>query len=216
LRYIPGLRAVYVCNTLAFGTLGRDSDIDLCIVTASGRLWFVRAWANILLKATGLRVGKRGSEKRCCLSFFIAEDAESLARIAIEDDVYLAMWLFHLIAVYDPDNHRVGYADQHRVWGEQILQTSWDGIDAHAWAYLYGKPWITRWVELLIPHICWRWAEWFAEYAQRFILDNEINMRAMDTSQTGVVLSDQMLKFHMTDTRDQVRHAWKHMQSKEI
>lgn len=39
LRHLPGIRRVWVCNSLSMNAADADSDIDLFIETAPGGLW---------------------------------------------------------------------------------------------------------------------------------------------------------------------------------
>ena len=75
LRWIPFLRAVFVCNTVASGSVDENSDIDLFIITNTKRLWLVRFFATVTLKLFGLRTSGRQVKDKICLSFYVAEDS---------------------------------------------------------------------------------------------------------------------------------------------
>ena len=52
LKYIPCIRQVYLCNSITFNALHKNSDIDLCIITRSGYLRFARLFSWIVIKIT--------------------------------------------------------------------------------------------------------------------------------------------------------------------
>ncbi|MBT3865149.1 hypothetical protein HOE67_01235 [Candidatus Peregrinibacteria bacterium] len=96
---MPFVRLVCVGNSLAFETSDKDSDIDLFIVTAKGRLYTARFFVNLILKIFGLRVNGKKLAGRFCLSFMIDESDLDVWRFAIEDDIYLYFWLNKLVPV---------------------------------------------------------------------------------------------------------------------
>ncbi|MBU0596888.1 hypothetical protein KJ641_00325 [Patescibacteria group bacterium] len=107
LRYLPFVRAVFVCNTLAMGTVTSESDVDVLVVAKEGRIWLARFFSNLVLKLFRLRTGKRGSANKICLSFFLTEDNLNLESTRIvEPDIYMIYWLVQLLPIYDPHNIR--------------------------------------------------------------------------------------------------------------
>jgi len=92
---------VGVCNNLAFGKVDKDSDIDLFIVAKSGRLFLVRIFVTLLFQVMGIRRHGDKVAGRFCLSFFVDEDRLDLSRIAIENDIYLALWIRTMEPVID-------------------------------------------------------------------------------------------------------------------
>lgn len=105
LRWIPFLRAVFVCNTVASGSADENSDIDLFIITNTKRLWLVRFFATITLKLFGLRTSGKRTKDKICLSFYVAEDSLNLESITIvQSDIYMMYWISQLMPMYDPEN----------------------------------------------------------------------------------------------------------------
>ena len=80
-RYIPCVRQVYLCNSITFNALHANSDIDICIITRSGYLWFARlfSWIIITLKSLKRSKGKfNNNSKKVCLSFYIDESHSNI------------------------------------------------------------------------------------------------------------------------------------------
>jgi hypothetical protein len=51
ISWIPGLRMVGVVNSLSMYATHERSDIDLFIITANGRMWFVRVVVTVIFLA---------------------------------------------------------------------------------------------------------------------------------------------------------------------
>lgn len=103
--WLPFVRAVFVCNTVAMGVAKKDSDIDLLVVSERGRVWLARLLMNIFLKTLGWRTSKNRIADRFCLSFFIDEDYRDFSVLALSGgDPYLVYWLLNLRPIHDPDD----------------------------------------------------------------------------------------------------------------
>ena len=105
LRFVPFLRAVFLCNNIAFGTADKDSDIDVFIIVRDGRVWIARFFATLFLHIFFLRRHGNKIKDRICLSFYCSDKYLNLREIRIaKPDVYLIYWIASLIPIYDPDN----------------------------------------------------------------------------------------------------------------
>lgn len=104
ITWIPGLRMVAVVNSVSMNATHPDSDIDLFIITAHGRMWLVRVLVTSLFYILG--VWRKGEDiaGNFCLSFFIEETALDMSRIAIEDDIYLYFWMYYMRPIYVVDD----------------------------------------------------------------------------------------------------------------
>jgi hypothetical protein len=100
LTWIPGIEMVAVVNSLSMYATHADSDIDLFIITQPGMLWFTRLLVTLTLWRHG--VWRHGADiaGNFCLSFWITTDALDLERIAIENDIYLYNWIYHLKPIF--------------------------------------------------------------------------------------------------------------------
>jgi hypothetical protein len=94
-RLIPGIKAVFFCNTTAFRSADDSSDIDLFIVCQNESLWTTRMLLTFCLHILGVRRHGKKVAGRFCLSFFATEQgAYNLKDLEIVpgNDVYLAFW----------------------------------------------------------------------------------------------------------------------------
>lgn len=101
LRFLPGIRLVAICNSLSMYATDKGSDIDLFIVTKTGRLWLVRLLVTAYFQLLGVRRHGKKVAERFCLSFFVSEAGMDFAPFALENDPYLAAWLAHLKPIVD-------------------------------------------------------------------------------------------------------------------
>jgi len=99
-NFIPFVRAVAVCNTVAFGAASPESDIDLFVITGRGRIFLARALTTLFFHILGVRRYGDKVAARLCLSFFVSEDGMHLDSVRRPDDVYLFFWMKTLIFIY--------------------------------------------------------------------------------------------------------------------
>ncbi|MFA5062321.1 MAG: hypothetical protein WC526_04205 [Patescibacteria group bacterium] len=210
IRSVPFLKAVFVCNSVAFGQAGEGSDIDFFIITEKNRIWLVRLFAAFLLSLFRLRrVGDKAKNK-VCLSFFAADDNLDLSPLKIVDeDIYLVYWIHKLIPIYDPENYYQKFLDANR-WTEKFLPNTFRVKPA---SYLFavrdsafGRIWKKMWQ-----------AMWQGDYGKLIETQaKKIQLAKMKFSgkdierkgDKGVVISDSMLKFHEQDARERFRGEW--------
>jgi len=128
LRFIPFIRAVYVCNNLSFGIATETGDIDLLIVTEKNHIFLARFLTTIFLHLLGVRRHGQKTTDRFCLSFYVTEDNLDFSPIALRsptkpaagdqqlstfnfelstiDDIYLAYWTYSLLPIFEiHENH---------------------------------------------------------------------------------------------------------------
>lgn len=93
---VPGLIAVFFCNTTAFRSADKNSDIDLFVVTENNQLWIARVFLTFLTHIFGVRRYGKNIAGRFCLSFFATRTGSfELENLQIEkgNDPYFAVWL---------------------------------------------------------------------------------------------------------------------------
>lgn len=101
LRYIPFIRMVGVCNTLAFDSARKEGDIDLLLVGKKNRLFITYTLSVALLHFLGLRRHSLHIQNRMCLSFYVSEDGLDMSRFELlGGDPYLAQWTKSVIPLF--------------------------------------------------------------------------------------------------------------------
>lgn len=210
IRWVPFVRLVAVCNTVAFGTADRDSDIDLFIVVKEGGLWLTRLFITVILSLTRYRRHGKCVENRLCLSFYVAESDMNLQSIALLEDPYLVYWVAHLIPMYDAGGVYTRFVHANH----QLLSNLGD----RAGAYETSPDMAVRQdsISVLVKRMGELiFAAWFGRVGER--VTRQMQLQKMSQKQeslrlepdTRVVVSDTMLKFHETDVREEILQRWK-------
>lgn len=190
LSRLGGVKAAYVCNTLALAHANEESDIDFFIVCKKKTVWQTRFIATLFLALMHWRV-ESAKRDPVCLTFFIDEGALDLMPIAIEDDVYLRHWFLSLLPLYDDGIGESLWQQNEKLRALAPLATKWLLLPG-----LKNKP-----KRLRLPTLAWlerltrRLSEW------KFTTD----IRAQLNRGTAVIANDHVLKFHVDDRRQAYR-----------
>lgn len=191
--WLPWVRMVAVCNSLAQSFTNMESDIDLFIVTKPDRLWSTRFVLTGVLALLRLRPGEAKRDP-ICLSFFIDSEHVDLAPVKIgADDPYLLMWTATLAPILDRDNVMTKLRATNR-WIRPALPKSHRVCRASAYA-VGGR--------FALPDI--GFVESFAERLQRARFPRMLRERM--NRDTRIVVTNGMLKFHENDRREAIRDA---------
>ncbi|MCX6745967.1 MAG: hypothetical protein NTX00_03010 [Candidatus Parcubacteria bacterium] len=201
-KYLPFVKLVAICNNLALSNAKKESDLDLFIITSQKRIWVVRFFTILIITILGLRPPKNKVKDKICLSFFIAEDNLDLAKIKITaEDVYLVFWLATLRPVYERQNF---YAQLIAAnlwlkkylpnWQEQKLGFRYRIEDNKLNKIIYKTK------EFFWGGFLGDWAEKIFKNIQFKLMSQKKKDLAVQPD-TGVIISDSMLKFHLQDRR---------------
>ncbi len=196
LKKFPWIVGVGIGNTLAYLNVHESSDIDLFVVSKPGRLWLTRFTVTGLLRVLRWRPGE-GQQDPVCPSFFVSSDVGSFESIAIEDDVYLKMWLATLVVLWEDGD----------VFAPMFARNTWAVKREHV-AEPFVVGWLTRVFRFCAHVINWNWVERFVKKLQWKMLPNHLKRLAEEES-SAVVITDTMLKFHHEDRREQYRDKFK-------
>lgn len=198
---VPGVEAIFICNTVAAGWPSVHSDIDLLVVVKPGRLWLTR----FLFTLTTVILTKRRHDHRIadhlCLSFYITRDQLNLSEVRGQSpDIYLVYWLQQLLFLS-------GNSD---ITAELTKANQWvKNYTPHYSSMEYGgKPlvklsYLAIWLKKLGDFFCFNWLERIARKVQKKRIDAKPHASA-----PAVVISDTMLKFHESDRREEYQRAW--------
>jgi len=204
---IPFVSAIFVCNSVAFGTADQNSDIDLFIVVRKGRLWLVRFFSNLILLLFGLRVGKKRVGNKICLSFYLSESNLNLQKIKIlDEDIYLAFWLATLLPIYDPQKIREKIIQENH-WLKELLPNFPERLSFFVKEIQNGaiKSFFKKILEKTWAGVYGDLMEKQAAEAQKAKLKFSLKEQIVP----NVILDDMMLKFHENDRRKEYYEKWK-------
>ena len=190
-KLCPSVKAVFLCNTLAFHSISNKSDIDLFIVTSDRGLWITRVFITLILSI--LRVRRHGcyTKKRFCLSFFATESgALALNKIQIRknNDPYLAIWTVTLDCIIGNlafvkkfqssnnfiKNYGVSFSDNSKYSDTFFVQKMY--------SFVLEKLRINNLFKIIFIKRC-------------------INKSNKLKNNSGIIINDRYLKFHNNDIR---------------
>lgn len=187
LAFLPMIKTLAVCNTLAWMNTKPESDIDLFIITKPKRLWITRAFAVLPFALLGMRP-KIGAVDPLCFSFFASADALSLRDLKwSQQDWYLGQWIRSLVPVVD--RRQFATFERMNTWAAGLFPNSY-----------HVRPAAARRVKAWNGHRdLGHLFEPIFRRLQKPRLPAEI--QAMANRDSRVIVSDQMLKFHPNDRR---------------
>lgn len=191
LRFLPFVRGVAVCNSVALGTSDKNSDIDLLIITAPNRIWTARIFCTFFLHFLGVRRHHQKVAGRFCLSFFVTQEAIDFENIALQPrDPYLAFWVSSLMPLFGRDVF------------QKIQKQNTDWIQKHTGITVRfdaGKcPRGDSKIRSVLEKIC---GKWFEHFIKGILKPRAEKKRTQLKDDSGTVISDTMLKFHNSDRR---------------
>ena len=195
----PFVRLLAVGNSVAMGTATELSDIDFFVVTAANRLWTARFF--LLIKAKWLGLTKRPGKlaDQADFGFWVDETALDLSPIAIENDVYLKLWLATLIPLVD----RGGVYERLMMknYESRIKNYEFSTQEVENHTSIFETILNSRLGELIEKLLFWiqRWKVW-REPITHHSSPLTINGRRVD-----VVTTRHMLKLHHFDQRAKFR-----------
>lgn len=211
LRYVPFVYGVYVCNTLASGTVTDESDIDVFIILREGRMWTGRLLITVLLSVVRLRRTDRCVANRMCLSYYVTRDHLCLKDVLIdEEDIYTWYWIDQVLPVYDRDETFRLFQEQN-AWVQDMVPRALQSVKLSR-RYRVDDSRISVAIRGIGEYVCrGRMGDWFERVFrawQRAFMDRHEKVGARPFA-TSVVISDTMLKFHENDRRGVYREEWR-------
>ncbi len=195
LQHLGGVRFVALCNSAALGHARDDSDLDFFIVVKAGALFQTRLLAALPFKLLGRRPHGEHERDAICLSYFVTDaDLDLQSHMLSGDDPYFRYWFLALLPFYD------------------------DGVSADLWSanrtitqrHRLSSAWSVS-PDLALPESWWclpvgAWLERVSAFLQQRAFPTAI--REMMNRDTRVLVSDRVLKFHVTDARGVYRERY--------
>jgi hypothetical protein len=197
LRRLPLIKAIFVCNSLAYSNTRAASDIDLFIITRKNRVWTARFYATLAMKLLNRRPRGQNTADKICLSFFCDETALNLKSLTYENDIYLHYWINQLSPLWDPDN-LLDDVRRANSWTKDFLPNFF-ATKNNARRALNGKKFLQKITSAKASLI----AEKTYRAWQEKHLPKELAPRGKD-----VVFNNQIIKLHATDRRIHYRDLW--------
>lgn len=198
----PFVKFVGVCNSLPIRAVEDDSDIDLLIVTEKNHMFTARLFVTLLVSMFGIRRHGRKIRKRFCLSFFTTEDNLNFEKLKKGPyDIYLAYWIKTLEPISGDYVIYEKFLKTNREW----LKPYFAHLIKHRRRFRKTRTWqkkIKTFLEKAFEKEKWeiRMRNWQLQRSLKKYRNLE--------DQSGTIITQNMLKFHDKDAREQVRHDW--------
>lgn len=199
---IPFVEQIFLCNSLTFNALDKNSDIDLFIITKPWRIRTVKLRSMILFSLKWAKRWKNNIRKKICLSFFITSDNQNLYPISLSSlDVYLCYRISHLVLIYNSTDKNPDFFNHNKriKWilpNYQSKQTIFLWIDPFIWNTKFKTI-----IEKIWNWVLWDICEFLFKTIQKFII--KIKIAINSEKNKDVIVNDWMLKFHQ-DIREKI------------
>lgn len=190
--WLPSVRLIAVVNSVGYRNPEVDDDIDLLIITKSGKLWLTRGWLTGLAKLFGARPTIDHQQDGLCLSFYLSDNHLSVGDLLIDHpDVYFHFWLTQMTVFYD-DGVGAAFIEANSKWQTYFpnLNLKLDAVGHFTW---FDK--LMRSVGMILTLSVW---EPIWKGLQIKMLPKNLGINRPDK---GVIINDQVLKFHDQDRR---------------
>jgi hypothetical protein len=97
--YLPFVKEVYVCNSVAIGNAHSNSDIDLLIISQKNSMFLARLFWMLFFYMSFQRSFFSIKFGRICPSFWIDGDFDLIDSVSNEVDPYISIWKKNLICI---------------------------------------------------------------------------------------------------------------------
>jgi predicted nucleotidyltransferase len=202
ISYFPWIKAICVCNNLAYNNAKEESDIDLFIITAPKRMWLSRLLVVGFLKIIHSRPNQNNKQDTIDTAFFATTNSLNFSDLILKDeDPYFTYWLEQLVPLYGP----LSFAEKVREansWLQKTLPNT-NGVSSimNRQKIISEKSWEHK------PYKIFNWLEALAKTIQLQIMPEQLKTTAKENN-TGVVMNERWLKFHSPDKRMEYKNSW--------
>lgn len=212
-RSIPFIKQIFLCNSITFNALKKDSDIDLFIITKKDSIRRARLFSLIFFFIHWIKRHKYKIRKKFCLSFYVSEDNINLYNIMLaKSDIYLNYWLAHLVSIYEEKKNNINiYQKNPRFKVTMPNHPQKQCINIWNKIFFWNNK-IKNILEKLFWWLIWKIIEETIKTIWIPILKKKTKKLWKDSK--WIIISDKMLKFYK-DQREKIHLIYK-IQSKTI
>lgn len=208
-KYLPFIKMIAICNSLAYSNSREEGDIDFFIITSKDKMWLARFLVICFVKLLHKRPTCDKKRNTFDFSFFIDERFLNIKDVMFsqQGDIYYPYWLEQLMPIYNPQNFYQKFLTANQ-WYKDYLPNGLSNqftleVKDHflsrlikgIWGFILQPPFLGSLIKNLIRKF------------QTRIIDQ--NLRELVNIDTRVVINDKMLKFHSNDRREVFYKKWK-------
>jgi hypothetical protein len=205
---LPHIRAIFLCNNLAYNNAREDSDIDFFVITTRQRLFTAKFFSSALLKILNRRPTKHDAKNKICLSFMIAENRLRLGDLLYPDDVYFHYWFKQLVPIFDPDNFAAKLWEDNSWVKIKLPNANFFSSSRRMFAKKRNSA-----LKRIAEFFCGDISERICRQIQLSIMPADTKKKAAEGSPNVVVRND-IIKLHTNDRRLFFKKQWQEKYSK--
>ena len=193
IKWIPWIKMIWIWNSLATKSATEKSDIDLYIVTDKNAMWFVRIFVTFIFQIFWVRKDEKNHAGRFCLSFFSTIDWMDFWKFKIENDIYLYFRIMYFKPILD-------YNETYKKFLE--INSNWANFDDYKDIIEENKKFIKYKKNKKWSNIFFVW--FFDKILKKIFLPKTLNHFERIWKPYGVIINDDLLKFHNWDIRQEI------------
>jgi len=193
IKWIPWIKMIWIWNSLAMKSATESSDIDLYIVTDKNAMWFVRIFVTFIFQIFWVRKDEKSHAGRFCLSFFSTIDWMDFWKFKIENDIYLYFRIVYFKPILD-------YNETYKKFLE--INSTWANFDDYKGIIEENKKFIKYKKNKKWSNIFFVW--FFDKILKKIFLPKTLNHFERIWKPYGVIINDDLLKFHNWDIRQEI------------
>lgn len=202
-KSLPFVSEIFLCNSITFNALKKDSDIDIFIIAKKNALRRCRFFSALFFKILWLKRSIKNKKLKFCLSFYVTDDNKNLYPIILPNrtDIYLAYRLAHIVPLYsESKNTKNLYSHNERFKSylpNHTLEYSINiGNDNFYWSTK-----IKKLFESVFRWFLWKVSERLIKLIWTPILKHKISK--LWDKWKWIIIKDNLLKFH-DDIREKI------------
>lgn len=193
IKWIPWIQFIWIGNSTSMFVSNKESDIDLFIITAEKRMWFVRILSTFIFQILWVRKTWKYHEKRFCLSFFATTKEMNFQNFALENDIYLYFWIIYLKPILDFDNTYTNFLKS-QSWCDiqnfENIITENKNFIKYSWKSFWNNSKILDIINTIL---------------EKIFLPKTLKSYLKLNKPYGIIISENMLKFHDNDRRKEIK-----------
>lgn len=193
IKWIPWILMIWVWNSISMNTATKKSDIDLYIVTKQNRLWFVRILISFIFQILWVRKTAKKHAGRFCLSFFSTKKWMDFSQFALKNDIYLYFWIIYFKPILNYDKTYENFIQINSKWANF---SDYKDIFIKNKKYIKYKKNIKKWKCKIL--------DFFENIFKKFFLRKTIKNYKKLWKPFGIIINDEILKFHNKDVRKKI------------
>lgn len=208
-KSIPFVKSIYLCNSITFNALNKESDIDIFIVSKEKSMWLCRFFSVLYFHFAWIRRYWKKIRKRFCLNFYVDESSMNLFDISLKPiDIYLVYWLAHLIPLYSEDSCYIDDMYTKNKWITNFLSNIKLKQNINIWTEIFT--WTTSSKKVFEKILWWKIWKIFWLIIRFFWINTMIGKKKkLWKKSRWMIISDNILKFHWNDVRKQVNYKYR-------